>query len=165
MEPGKKLSFMGIGPKVGIIVLPVLALTIIASKVWPEIFRFTKSGKMILFYTGAVFMAAGLVFYFSTVRMLLKGLKETRLMTTGPYSLCQNPLYASILLVIVPALSLILNSWVILLTTITGYIMFRLFISQEYRELEKFFGEDYRKYRIETPEFFPFPMNKLRKNK
>jgi len=160
MDTKPKLSFMGIGPRVGAVVLPLLAVTIAASIHWPYLFRFTVAGARILFYIGAVFMLAGLIFYLSTVRFLLKGLKETRLMTTGPYSLCQNPLYSSIILLVIPALSLMMNSWLILVTTFAGYIVFRICISHEYSELQKFFGEDYEKYRSETPEFFPFPFRK-----
>jgi protein-S-isoprenylcysteine O-methyltransferase Ste14 len=109
---------------------------------------------------GIVLLIIGLIFYFSTVRFLLKGLKETKLMTKGPYSLCQNPLYASLILLVIPALSLILNSWLILTASFVGYFLFKSFINREYSELEKFFGEDYLKYKSETPEFFPLPLKR-----
>lgn len=159
-DQDQKLSFFGIGPVTGVILIPVLAASIAATVRWPHIFMISGPGSRILFYSGLVILAAGLVFYFSTVRLLLKGLRETRLMTTGPYSLCQNPLYASILLVIVPAVALMMNTWLILLTTIAGYVVFRIYIRREYSELEKFFGEDYRIYRTNTPEFFPLPLKK-----
>jgi protein-S-isoprenylcysteine O-methyltransferase Ste14 len=53
-----------------------------------------------------------------------------------------------------------LNSWLILTSSIAGYILFKIFIRNEYNELEKFFGEDYIKYRNTTPEFFPLPFKK-----
>ncbi len=84
-------------------------------------------------------------------------------MTTGTYSLCQNPLYASLILMIIPALSLLLNSWLILTSGIVGFIIFKRFIRQEYAELEKFFGDNYLKYKNQTPEFFPFPVKKRKK--
>jgi protein-S-isoprenylcysteine O-methyltransferase Ste14 len=95
--------------------------------------------------------------------MLLKGLKETRLMTAGTYSLCQNPLYASLILMIIPALSILLNSWLIVTSSIVGYIVFKRFIYREYSELEGFFGQEYLQYKNSTPEFFPFPVRKLKK--
>jgi protein-S-isoprenylcysteine O-methyltransferase Ste14 len=105
-------------------------------------------------------MVAALIFYLSTARMLLKGLKETKLMTKGPYRVCQNPLYASLILGLIPALSLIMNSWLVLTSSVIGYILFKIFIKSEYAELEKFFGEDYLKYKKETPEFFPLKIKK-----
>ena len=155
-----KLNFLGIGPKIGIVLLPWLATTIILSSLNKELFIYSSGNQNILLICGIVLMTFGLVFYFSTVRLLLKGLKETRLMTKGAYSLCQNPLYSSIILLIIPALSLILNSWLILTSSIIGYIMFKIFIKKEYIELESFFGEDYYRYRNETPEFFPVPLKK-----
>lgn len=155
-----KLNFLGIGPKIGIVLLPWLAATIILSSLNKELFIYSSGNQNILLICGIVLMTFGLVFYFSTVRLLLKELKETRLMTKGAYSLCQNPLYSSIILLIIPALSLILNSWLILTSSIIGYIMFKIFIKKEYIELESFFGEDYYRYRNETPEFFPVPLKK-----
>jgi protein-S-isoprenylcysteine O-methyltransferase Ste14 len=61
---------------------------------------------------------------------------------------------------IIPALSLILNSWLVLTSGIVGFILFKLFIKSENYELEKFFGEDYLNYKKKTPEFFPFPIRK-----
>lgn len=155
-----KLNFLGIGPKIGIVLLPWLAATIILSSVNKKLFIYLSGNQNILLICGIVLMMVGLVFYFSTVRLLLKGLKETRLMTKCVYSLCQNPLYSSIILLIIPAFSLILNSWLILTSSVIGYIMFKIFIKKECRELELFFGEDYFRYRNETPEFFPIPFKR-----
>jgi protein-S-isoprenylcysteine O-methyltransferase Ste14 len=160
----KKLDFFGIGPKIAIVMLPWLAVSIILSIVLKNTFAFTTDNKKIILLTGILLMLFGLIFYFSTVRVLLKGLRETKLQTKGAFSLCRNPLYSSIALFIIPALSLILNSWLVLTTSIVGYIMFKVHIKDECRELEKFFGAEYLKYKSETPEFFPFPVKKwLRK--
>ena len=156
----EKLNFFGVGPKIGTILLPWLAVTIIVSCIEKNPFRYYTGSGHTLLIAGIILMVFGLVFYLSTVRLLLKGLKETRLVTNGAFSLCQNPLYSSIILFILPALSLIINSWLVLTTSITGYILFKLYIKKEYNELEKFFGNDYLKYKNETPEFFPLPLKK-----
>ncbi len=155
-----KLNFFGIGPKMAVVLLPWLAASIIISSFYKDPFVFSGTGTNVILISGIILMVIGLVFYFSTVRLLLKGLKETRLVTNGAYGLCQNPLYASIVLLIIPALSLLLNSWLVLSTTIVGYILFRIYIRNEYNELERFFGEAYLKYKRETPEFFPLPFKK-----
>ena len=142
------------------ILLPWLAATIVISCIKKVPFAFTTGNSSVLFISGIVLMVFGLIFYLSTVRLLLKGLKETRLVTNGAFSLCQNPLYSSIILFIIPALSLLLNSWLILTSALVGYLLFKINIKNEYSELEKFFGEAYLKYRNETPEFFPLPVKK-----
>lgn len=159
----KKLNFLGIGPKIAVILLPWLGVSIVLSCIHIDFFKIVREGSDILFIAGIVLLITGLVFYFSTVRMLLKGLKETRLMTAGNYGLCQNPLYASLILMIIPALSMLLNSWLILTSSIVGYIVFKRFICREYAELEGFFGQEYLQYKNRTPEFFPFPVKKLKK--
>jgi protein-S-isoprenylcysteine O-methyltransferase Ste14 len=153
-----KLNYLGIGPKIAIVLLPWLATTIILSTAIHEHIKYTSDYINYLLIAGIILMIIGFGFYFSTVKLLLKGLRETRLVTSGAYSLCQNPLYSSIILFIIPALSFILNSWLIITSSIIGYILFRIFIRNEYQELEKVFGDEYLKYRNRTPEFFPFSL-------
>jgi protein-S-isoprenylcysteine O-methyltransferase Ste14 len=155
-----KLNFLGIGPKIGVIALLWLVVTVLFSLKFTSSFSYFAAGNKILFFSGLVFVITGSIMYFLTIPSLLKGLKETKLVTTGTYYLCCNPLYASILLFIVPGISLLMNSWPVLTTSIVAYISFKFFIKSEVAEMEKFFGDDYRKYRSETPEFFPFPIKK-----
>lgn len=158
----EKLSFFGVGPKMGRILVPWLAISIILSIVIKEAFRYSENHRGLLI-AGIILMVFGLIFYFSTIRLLLKGLKETKLVTGGAYSLCQNPLYASIILFIIPALSFLMNSWLVLTTSFAGYVLCKVYIDKEYHELEKFFGEEYLEYKKRTPEFFPLPFKKLLK--
>jgi protein-S-isoprenylcysteine O-methyltransferase Ste14 len=153
----KKLNTLGIGPKVAVFLLPLLALSILLSSIYKEKFIYTVSGSKAVLVSGIILMMIGLTLYFSTVKFLLKGLKETKLVTTGTYSLCQNPLYSIFISFLIPALSLILNSWLVLTTSIAGYFLFRIFVSHEYKELESVFGEEYLRYKSTTPEFFPNP--------
>ena len=153
------LNFLGIGPRIAVVLLPWLTVTIILSST-TRLFYYTQGGSIYLRVCGIILMIVGLAIYISTVKLLLSGLKQTRLITTGAYALCQNPLYSSIILFIIPALSLLLNSWLIISSGIIGYVQFKLFIRKEYDELERFFGEDYIRYKNETPEFFPLPLKK-----
>jgi protein-S-isoprenylcysteine O-methyltransferase Ste14 len=81
--------------------------------------------------------------------------------TTGGFFCCQNPLYAAIILFVIPGIALIMNSWLVLSASGIGYIMFKAYIKNEYSELEKVFGESWIKYKRETPEFFPLPVKKI----
>jgi protein-S-isoprenylcysteine O-methyltransferase Ste14 len=157
----EKLNFFGAGPKIGIVTIPWLALTILFTLKMKDTFYITEGGSPVLRTTGIIILVAGLLLYFITVRGLLKGLKETKLITSGGFFLCQNPLYASLILFILPGIALLMNSWLILTSSAVGYLMFRMIIKTEYKELEKVFGESYLKYKRETPEFFPFPLKKL----
>jgi protein-S-isoprenylcysteine O-methyltransferase Ste14 len=155
-----KLNSLGIGPKIAGITLPWLAAVIYLAYKSESSFSIFENENKIIFFIGLALVIIGSIIYFLTIPLLLKGLKETKLVTTGTYYLCRNPLYAAILLLIVPGISLLMNSWLILTTSIVAYIVFKIFIKSEVAEMETFFGDEYRKYRAETPEFFPFPVKK-----
>src|SRR5512133_527367 len=98
----EKLSPLGIGPKIGRIAIPYLAIAIGLTLWRPGIFSFGPSLKQPFLVAGIVWLAVGLVFYILTVRSLLKGLRSNKLMTTGAFRYCQNPLYAVMILLIIP---------------------------------------------------------------
>lgn len=154
-----KLNFFGVGPKIGVVLIPWLAISIVLSCA-SDYFIYSHQYSADLLLAGSVLLILGLIFYFTSVRLLLNGLKDQRLVTGGTFSLCQNPLYASFILFIIPALSLMLNSWLVLTSSLAGFILFKFYIHREYQDLEKFFGEDYLKYKREIPEFFPLPVKK-----
>ncbi len=155
-----RLNFLGIGPKIGVITLPWLAVAILLTLKFGSSFNFFEGGNRILYIAGIVLLIAGILSYFISATLLLKGLKETRLVTTGTFYLCRNPLYMSIILLILPGVAFMMNSWLVLTTSILAFVLFKIFIKSEYAEMEKFFGEAYIKYSDETPEFFPFPVKK-----
>ena len=158
----KKMDFYGIGPKIGRIFIPWLALTIVLSCISNR-FNFYSERNSALTISGAVLMAFGLVFYFTSVRLLLAGLREGNLVTTGTFYLCQNPLYMSFIWFLIPAIALLLNSWLVLTSSLVGFILLKVNVKKEYQILEEFFGEEYLRYKSDTPEFFPFPINKWMK--
>ena len=156
----KKLNFLGIGPKIGAVALPLLAVAIFCSIRFRRTFTFTSTSSKVLFFAGIFILICGLIMYFVTVPSLLKGLKETRLVKTRAFYLCCNPLYSSIILFIIPGIAFIMNSWLVLTASVAGFILFKINIRKEYSEMEEIFGEEYREYRSVTPEFFPFPFKK-----
>jgi protein-S-isoprenylcysteine O-methyltransferase Ste14 len=151
-----KLSPLGIGPKIGIIAIPYVIIAILLTVFYPEIFSFGPVLKMPFRIAGFVILAIGLIFYIATAKALLTGLRHNKLMTTGPYKYSQNPLYAVMILLIIPGLALVLNSWIILTGCIVAYLIFKMKIHTEYEEMERIFGDEYLEYRKRTPEFFLF---------
>jgi protein-S-isoprenylcysteine O-methyltransferase Ste14 len=156
----KKLNTFGIGPKIAVVALPWLAASIIITIYYKDIFKTPESLDRILTVAGIILLVIGLIFYVATGRLLMQGLKGSKMITTGSYYLCQNPLYTSILLMVIPGVAFLLHSWLILTTSLVAYIMFKINIKSEYKEMEEFFGEAYLTYKKNTPEFFPFPFKK-----
>lgn len=160
----KKMDFFGVGPKIGIVLIPWWFLTIGLSFVF-DIFNFIPERLCGLMIGGAILLLFGLIFYFYSVKLLLNGLKESKLVTKGTFSLCQNPLYISFVLFFIPATAMLLNSWLVLTSSLIGFILVKVYVSNEYQVLEEIFGDEYRNYKAETPEFFPFPLKKWLKKK
>jgi protein-S-isoprenylcysteine O-methyltransferase Ste14 len=156
----EKLSFLGIGPKIGRITLPYLAISIALTILFPAIFSFPKVLEQPFLVAGIILIALAAIYYFTTLRLMLPGIRENRLITGGAYRLCRNPLYSALLLFLVPGLALLLNSWIILTTTVVGYVVFRRFIHEEEELLERLFGEEYTKYHDQTSRLFPNPFGK-----
>ena len=65
------------------------------------------------------------------------------------------------MVLILPGISLMMNSWLMLIISVIGTLICKIFIKSEYNEMENFFGEEYRKYSETTPEFIPFPLKKI----
>ncbi len=160
MNAPEKLSFLGIGPKIAIFSLPLVAIAIIASYLWPGWFMMSFIPRPVELVTGWIMIAGGLVFYAITVQGLLKGLRENRLITGGAYRLCQNPLYAAFIFFFLPAVALLTGSWLVLLSDIAFYAAFKLYIRQEYEQLERLFGDEYLEYRRRTRELLPLPKSR-----
>ena len=154
----EKLTFLGIGPKIGRVTLPYLAATIALSILFPAVFSFGIALEQPFLVAGIVLIVIAMVFYFTTLRLMLPAIRGNRLVTRGAYRLCRNPLYSALLLFLVPGLALLLNSWIILTTSVVGYLVFRKYIHEEEETLERLFGDDFRAYRERTSLFFPNPL-------
>ena len=157
----KKMNILGIGPKIGMVAIPYFIVVLLLSIYFHSLFTFTEEIRIFLWYAGIIMICIGLVFYTVTVVMLIQAGKKIHLMTRGTYYLCQNPLYASIMLMLLPGLSFAMNSWLILTTVLVAYIRFKMNIHVEYNEMEELFGESYLEYKKKTPELIPFPFKKL----
>lgn len=149
----EKLSFMGVGPKIGRITLPYLAITIVLTVLYPDIFTICSAIQKPLLIAGILLMVLALVFYAMTIRVMLPGIRENRLVTNGTYRFSRNPLYATLILLMIPGLALALNSWLVVTTSIVAYLLFRKYIHEEEEQLERIFGEEYRSYRQKTRAF------------
>ncbi len=86
----KKMDFFGVGPKIGKVLLPWLAATIVLSCI-SDWFNFYPERNLALTISGAILLAFGLVFYFSSVRLLLNGLEKGKLVSGGAFSPLPEP--------------------------------------------------------------------------
>jgi len=151
----EKLTFLGIGPKIARVVIPFLIISIILSILFPGIFNFGKEMQEPFLIAGIVLLVVAIIWYVATLAVMAQAIKNNRLVTRGVYRFCRNPLYFALLILLLPGLGLVLNSWIILVASILGCIRFRKFIHEEEEMLDRIFGNDYQNYKTRTPLFFP----------
>ncbi|NLE38991.1 MAG: isoprenylcysteine carboxylmethyltransferase family protein [Pirellulaceae bacterium] len=154
-ETPARMSFWGVGPSIQVPVGVYAALTGAATYLWPAWFAIDWPPYPALLAAGAVLLALGLVFQAIAGRELLRAYREDRLLTTGVYALCRNPLYANIIFMLLPAAALVCRSCLMLTAVPLAYVLTRLRIGREQRYLEKRFGREYADYRRRTGLLLP----------
>lgn len=141
----KGMTVIGIGEKLGLSTLPYLALTIYLSYRYP-VFGTDAYPREVLIYIGVFLIIVGLSVNFTSASRLMKAYKSGKLLTTGLYGITRNPMYASFILITIPGLALVLNSWLILTVSIWMLIFFKIHIRKEEIYLAEKFGNQYKKY-------------------
>jgi protein-S-isoprenylcysteine O-methyltransferase Ste14 len=153
----KKMAWEGSGPKLFLITLPYIILAVIVSRLNPEFLKMNFIGKRIGNISGYILLLAGLIFYVSTVIVFFKEFNKGKLITSGTYSLCRNPIYATFIVFIIPALALLFQSGLIVTIDAVLYLNFKVLIHLEYNVLKEQFGTDYEKYEHSVNEIIPLP--------
>lgn len=142
----KKMSLMGVAGKIMVVLLISLVVTEGISLLLTPAFRITADYRslVIIAITTAV---VGFSFNLIAAFEMLSAHKKRQLATRGLYALFLNPMYAFQLLLTVPGLLLLLNSWLTLLTVIPAFIAFKVFAKEEQMFLEEKFGAQYTEYK------------------
>jgi steroid 5-alpha reductase family enzyme len=89
--------------------------------------------------------------------VFLSRFKTGKLVTQGTFAWCRNPIYASMILFIIPSLGVIYHSGLILSIAVVLYLGFKISIHGEVIVLKRTFGEEYEAYQKSVNEIFPFP--------
>jgi protein-S-isoprenylcysteine O-methyltransferase Ste14 len=149
------MNLVGQGGKIIIFTLPFAAVAILLHFYYPVIVSLPAHWQplriigYVLFIPGSVLWLAGLI-------QLLKDFPKGKLIRTGAYGICRNPIYSSIILFVLPAVSLSTLTWVYLVVALILYLSVRIFIRKEESKLEKVFGREYLEYKMNAGRIFPF---------
>jgi len=81
--------------------------------------------------------------------------KNQQLATAGPYAHTRNPLYVANLLLLIGFCVMSGHAWVAALALLAFTMIYRPVIREEAQHMDKLFGDDYRKWSIDVPLFFP----------
>ena len=142
-----RLSLWGVGPKtIGLTVLYGL-LTLWITRQWPQCFSLGFIPYVYLLAIAIVLSVPTAVLYAVTLHAISRAYKADRLVTTGVYAVCRNPLYAVWVFLWLPIIALLCNSWLFLTCSVVLYVLIRWFIGCEEKYLEERFGQEYLDYK------------------
>jgi protein-S-isoprenylcysteine O-methyltransferase Ste14 len=129
----------------------IFAILLLSSEGWEEKNIVLEEA---LYLLGVVAVAACLVGRAWSLSYI-SGSKDSRLITTGPYSISRNPLYFANFLGAVGLGLCTETLTVTLVTIITFAVYYPRVIAAEEKRLLELFGEDFESYRRRVPRFFP----------
>ena len=87
---------------------------------------------------------------------MLSGFPKGKLVTTGAYGVVRNPIYSSVAVFILPAVTLITLTWVYLVASAFLIAGVLIFIGKEEKKLTEVFGKQYTDYTSKVDRLIPF---------
>ena len=151
------MTLFGCGPKLALLCLPYIILSLIVMYMYPEFFDLRFLNSIYAKVTGSIWLGIGITYWIYSAVFFLKYFKPGELITRGPFGLCRNPIYSSIIVFIIPSLALIFHSGLTFSISLVLYIGFKISIHGETNVLRRIFGEEYDIYEKSVNEIFPFP--------
>lgn len=149
------MNIVGQGGKIILFTLPALIAAIWAAGAYPRIAAL-PAGLSFLKPVGYVLLVPGLILWAAAVFQLLTGFPQGKLVTTGAYGVVRNPIYSSVALFILPAVSLLTLTWVYFVPAVFLLAGVLIFIRTEERQLTQAFGKQYEDYLARVDRLIPF---------
>lgn len=157
MNLSERSSLMGDGPRLALYLFPILGLAILGTVLLPGAFAFAGRLYGLAFVAGIVLAVLGLLFQASSAFVLISSYRAGRLATRGSYGLCRHPIFSWWIFSVLPALALVLNSWLFLAVAVLFRILSGRLAQKEEAELVALFGLEYETYRARVRAFLPLP--------
>lgn len=141
------LDVRGVGPRIMLRTAPFL-LAAIATEIWvPAIFGVSFLNSPFAKTMGFVWLSVGLVLFVSSIVQFSRNFPKGNLLQTRMYAFSRNPIYSCWILFILPALWLLLNNWLFLLSAAVMCVATLILVKEEEVQLLKVFGKQYVEYR------------------
>jgi protein-S-isoprenylcysteine O-methyltransferase Ste14 len=146
----------GIGPILAMIGGTSLILIFVAQVFTGFQIQVQSPWREALFVLGVLLAMVGVFFYISSAIRVMRAFGSHQLETKGVYRFTRNPLYAALIVFIIPALAFLLNNLVVLIASVIVFVAFKFHIHKEENYLLKEFGQAYQQYEKEVPQLIPF---------
>ena len=141
----KPMGIAGVGHKIILVTLVYFIATVVLSKVCYPIFSIPGPQDMYLL-VGSGFLCLWLPLQIYTMYKLFPAYKKDQLVTEGTFMLTKHPLYVLGILLLMPGVSIMFASWLVLTTPIVMYLVYRAVIKEEEAYLYSHFGSKYQNY-------------------
>jgi|WetSurSiteA1Bulk_404760.scaffolds.fasta_scaffold29576_2 protein-S-isoprenylcysteine O-methyltransferase Ste14 len=156
-NPLTSMTLFGCGPKLALLSLPYIILSSVVMYRYPEFLNLQFLNSLYIRILGFIWLGLGIIFWICSAIFFLNYFKPGKLITNGPFALCRNPIYSSIIVFIIPSVAIIFHSGLILSISLVLYLGFKISIHGETTVLRRIFGEEYEIYERSVNEIFPFP--------
>lgn len=148
------MTLVGQGGKIILFALPSLVLAIAAHLQAPQAAALPAAFG-VLRPVGVLLLALGILLWGTALVQLLTGFAAGRLVTTGAYGIVRNPIYSSVTFFVLPAVTLLTQTWVYLVVSVFLYVGVTLFIGHEEAQLRQAFGAAYDEYLARVHRLIP----------
>jgi protein-S-isoprenylcysteine O-methyltransferase Ste14 len=152
---GNGMNIIGQGGKIIFFTLPFAAAAILIHLYSPGLAALPREADR-LQSVGYILLIPGILLWIIGLVQLLKDFPKGKLITTGAYGICRNPIYSSMILFTLPAISLLTLTWVYAAVALFLLAGVSLFIGKEEKQLSEVFGNDYDAYKSRFNRILPF---------
>ena len=141
----KLKTLVGSGDKIGLLVMPVLAIGVILNVMYPALFA-VGGPSPALRIVCALMLVPGVTLWIWSVVLILTKVPKKELITSGPYALVKHPLYTDVSLLVLPWAGFLLNTWLGAVLGVVLYVGTRLYAPLEEKSLAETFGARWDEY-------------------
>jgi len=127
------------------VTLPFAIAGIIANVLYPQCFAMNAGLAGAI--AGTALLVLGVPFWLISVAQMLRYVPQNKLITTGAFHIVPHPIYTSVALLVIPGITLVLDTWVGFAIGGILYIVSRIFRGREEKKLRGIFAEAYAAYR------------------
>jgi protein-S-isoprenylcysteine O-methyltransferase Ste14 len=149
------MNIIGQGGKIMLSTLPFVVVAIAIHTSAPQVASLPAALDFIR-PVGYILMLPGIALWLTAVVQLVTEFPKGKLITTGAYGVCRNPIYSSFILFVLPGISILTFTWVYFLAAVFLLVSVLVFIGQEEHELTRVFGEEYANYKSRVDRVVPF---------
>lgn len=154
MKKEKKMGVRGIGKKLELILLPYSGYIIYISSEMKNTFAM-YGGNSVIFFAGLILTIAGSILHITAAVQMLRAFGQKKLETKGMFGMVRHPMYSTMIFLIIPGLAIMLNTWLLLTSSVIMLILFYIMIKEEDEFLENLFGNEFKEYKQHVGKLLP----------